>query len=244
MCNELINLICIPYAGGYSTCYSMWKKYLNKKINMITLEHSGRGARMKEPLYDNFQEAVEDIYRRLAPMTGQASYVMYGHSMGSILVFEVIQKLIENGNQLPYHIILSGSSPIQCNQYRKIISNLPKDEFRQELIKYNGIPKEVFENESIMDIFIPVLRADFAILENYSYFGGSYKIPCSLSVLYGLEDQSAVELNRWCELTEKQCELYAFRGGHFFIHDLAVAKQINKIVLKQYSSCTGRSEYE
>lgn len=109
---NVTNLICIPYEGGYSACYYRWKSDLNQNIKMTTVELAGRGRRIKEPSYVNITEAVEDIYRNIAPMVAQEEYVMFGHSMGSVLAFEVMQKIIKRGDRLPKHIILSGSDPI------------------------------------------------------------------------------------------------------------------------------------
>jgi len=39
----------------------------------------------------------------------------------------------------------------------------------EELRRLNGTPKAVLENEELMQLLIPILRADFAVAETYIY---------------------------------------------------------------------------
>lgn len=53
---------CIPYAGGSTLFYSKLSNYLAEDIELVPLELSGRGLRMEEPLYEEFQESLMDLH--------------------------------------------------------------------------------------------------------------------------------------------------------------------------------------
>jgi surfactin synthase thioesterase subunit len=70
-----------------------------------------------------------------------------------------------------------------------------------------------------MDVFLPVLRADFELIETYEYRFDE-RLSCPITAYGGLLDQDVpVEsLRQWGEHTWTACRVRMFPGGHFFIH--------------------------
>lgn len=89
----------------------------------------------------------------------------------------------------------------------------------EELRHLNGTPKAVLENDELMQLFVPILRADFAVLETYHYTPEP-PLNCSISVFGGLLDSevSCDELQAWQEQTTASYSLNMFPGDHFFIN--------------------------
>ena len=56
------------------------------------VELAGRGRRMNEPLIDNMEEMVEDIYYSIKDYITEP-YAIFGHSMGGLLTYELCHKL-------------------------------------------------------------------------------------------------------------------------------------------------------
>ena len=105
-----IKLFCIPYAGCSASIYSKWKRKLPQDIELIPLEPAGRGRRCDEPLYNNLNEAVDDLYWEAAKVLDRSDeYILFGHSMGSLLAFELYYKLMEEGFREPLHLYVSGA---------------------------------------------------------------------------------------------------------------------------------------
>jgi medium-chain acyl-[acyl-carrier-protein] hydrolase len=223
----------LPYAGGSAMVYGKWKKYLNQLIDLRLVELTGRGKRYTSPLYNSFEESINDIYNCIKEELDQGDYAFWGHSMGNLLIFELAHKIKEQGHRDPIHLFFSGRFPphIQRDNGR-LIHCLPDEELKNEIIEIGGTPKELFENKELFDIFLPVIRADYKILEEYKYIPKLNRFNFDISVFNGMEDKEIKQsdLNQWKIYTEKRCDIFQFQGGHFFINNHAdkIASIINE----------------
>ncbi|MBD7910534.1 hypothetical protein H9661_04090 [Clostridium sp. Sa3CVN1] len=103
------------------------------------------------------------------------------------------------------------------SDYRSI-HNLNDVEFKKELLRLGETPIEVLENDDWAKIFLPVLRADFKVVEEYTYTIKANKLNCDLTILYGEKDYLTINnLEKWKEHTNNKCTFLKFSGGHFFI---------------------------
>ncbi|GFZ30085.1 hypothetical protein CSC2_06110 [Clostridium zeae] len=46
-------------------------------------------------------------------------------------------------------------------------------------------PKEVFENKDLFKFFLPILRADFQVVDAYKYLGLNSKLDVDVSIING-----------------------------------------------------------
>lgn len=76
----------------------------------------------------------------------------------------------------------SGRNAPHIFEEREDIENMTNETFLQKVEQYGGIPEEFYIKE-IMDMFLPILRADFIILDNYKFQPKAEKISCGISVL-------------------------------------------------------------
>lgn len=221
-------LFCLPYAGGSEVIYYKWKKYLNSPIHIEPIELKGRGKRFNENFYENLEEAVEDIFENIKDKILEDDYAIYGHSMGSLLAYELYYKIYNENVKLPKHIFFSGYKAPNIPKKRKI-HLLPDREFIKEVIELGGTPQEVADNEELIQLFTPILRNDFKILETYLYKEKKDKIQCDISILNGKKDNITLEeLLAWKNHVDKGFKVYNFEGNHFFINDNV--ENITKII--------------
>ena len=101
-----------------------------------------------------------------------------------------------------------------------LIHTLPEAAFVAEINRrYAAIPEAIQKDREMLDLFLPGLRADFAMLETYSY-KPKPSLSSAISVYGGRNDsvvsQSALE--GWRQHTSGQFELAMFEGDHFFVH--------------------------
>jgi medium-chain acyl-[acyl-carrier-protein] hydrolase len=96
---------------------------------------------------------------------------------------------------------------------------LPQREFIEELRRFNGTPKEVLETPELLELLIPILRADFALNENYSYTPEPV-LECPITAFGGLQDKSTDRdsLDAWRQETIGKFSVAMFPGDHFFLH--------------------------
>lgn len=213
-------LFCLPYAGGSQVIYYKWKKHLSKSITLYPIELKGRGSRINENLYSNVFEAVEDILNEVKSKIQDDDYAIFGHSMGSILAYELYHEIKKRNLKEPNHMFFSGQKPPSIARDPEKISELCDNDFIKKVIDLGGTPNEILEDKDILKLFIPILKADFKILETYEYNYDNNKIDCNISIFNGKKDNIKIhELIEWTEFTNKNCKFYEFNGGHFFIND-------------------------
>jgi medium-chain acyl-[acyl-carrier-protein] hydrolase len=214
------NLFCIPHAGSSATIYTKWKQQMNASIQVIPVELSGRGQRFDEPLYQTIEDMVEDIYWSIHDQLNERPYAIFGHSMGSLIAFELGRK-IQNMNQSPPLVyFFSGKTPPQTKNHDPKISKLNNEAFIKEILELGGTPSGLFENKTMTDIFLPIIRSDYTAVDHYEFGENIEKLNSDFVVLYGEQDESMKgEVGDWKELTHACCDFIPFSGGHFFIHE-------------------------
>lgn len=217
---DKIKLFCIPYAGGSAMVYLTWKKHLHNRIELVPVELAGRGRRFSEPLYRSAEEAVEDIFNRISGELESSPYALFGHSMGSLLAYELTRKILASKLQEPLHVFFSGRHPPYAPGEKKGLHLLPDEEFIAEFYKLGGINEELLKNKELLDIFVPIIRADYRIVEEHIHKGDIPKLNSNISALNGKNDTFIVnkDISRWKECTNKNCRFYEFNDGHFFIN--------------------------
>lgn len=230
-----MRLFCVPYAGGSKGAYLKWSQYINPAIEIDAVEFKGRGGRFGEPFYNSFGEAVEDIYSYIKNKIENEEYAIYGHSMGAILAYELYYRIVADGRRKPRHIFFSGRHSPNVRSYMYVSHKMPDAEFMDRILALGGIPDDVSQSKEVLKFFLPILKNDIRILENYIYIGRNEKIQCNISVLNGTEDRiDPCRKVTWSDLCDKECKLYDFHGNHFFINSYLedIAKIIESALLK------------
>lgn len=143
------------------------------------------------------------------------------------------------GHKQPKHIFFSAVNPPNT-EYGKKIHNLPREEFIKEIYEFGGTPKELFDNRELLDIYLPILRADFKIIETKEPKKDSYKINCDVTVLSGISDTlKESDISKWVYYTDRECNFYKLEGGHFFaFENNIVVNIINELLKKHVYVCS------
>lgn len=234
---KTIKLFCLPHAGGSAMLYKKWEKYLVDFIELCPLELPGRGKKIAMLNFTDMNDCVEYLFKIIEKQIDKSEYAFFGHSMGTIIVYELMKKIYETKYKKPRHIFMSGRFPPNKKISSKI-HMLDDYMFKKEIIKMGGIPKEIIQNEECFDIFIPTLKADFKMVENYK-FSAMQKWNTDLSVFFGKRDSAFNKYNieEWEKYTNKKCDFYEFDGGHMFVFENAdkVVQKINEIMFRSVS---------
>lgn len=231
-----IKLFCFPYAGGSAIVYNDWKQYLDPEIELRPIELSGRGRRIHEALYQDLDEAVEDILQQIKNEIIKSPFALFGHSMGSLISYQLAQKIKDNNLPHPQHIFFSGRSAPHVNrQDEKKFHLLSDDDFKKEIIKLGGTSPEFFEHPELLELFLPLLKNDFKIAETEIFNGEEiHPLDVDITVFLGKEDDFTPEqCDGWKNHTAQLCNIFHFNGGHFFLHNKTerVVQIINWVLL-------------
>jgi medium-chain acyl-[acyl-carrier-protein] hydrolase len=211
-------LFCFPYAGAAAYVFNNWSKFLPNDMEVCAIQLPGRGKRLREPMHTRMSTLCEALYPAVKPLLDKP-FVFFGHSMGAVISFELARLLRRERQPLPSHLFVSGRRAAQVREDEPPIYDLPEAEFIAELIRLNGTPREVLEHHELLELMLPLLRADFELIHTYEY---SPEPPFAfpITAFGGLEDLevSSEQLAAWREQTTSQFRLHMLPGDHFFIH--------------------------
>lgn len=212
------HLFCFPYAGGGAQIFRRWPNQLPATGEVCAIELPGRGRRLQEPLFTRLLPLVEAIVQGLEKHLDKP-FAFFGHSMGAILSFEIARCLRRQRLPGPVHLFVSGRRAPQIPNDEPLLYALPEPELLTELCRLNGTPKEVLEHEELMQLMLPILRADFAVCDTYHY-EPEPPLACPITVFGGLQDATvrADRLEAWGEQTSSTCSVHLLPGDHFFLH--------------------------
>lgn len=226
-------LFCFPYAGGGSGIFRGWVKQLQSTIEVVPALLPGRESRLREPAFTSIDALVDTLSREIVPYLDRP-FAFFGHSMGAMIGFELAHRLRAERNLEPVHLFVSGRRAPQLAERDPVIHNLPEPEFIVEVQRLNGTPKEVLEHRELMEILLPMLRADFAVCASFNHVPGA-PLSCSLTALGGITDETATreKIEGWCAETTGSCSVKMFEGDHFFINQQrdAILPLIEKTLL-------------
>lgn len=233
-----IRLFCFPYAGGGASVFRGWSAAAPPEIHVLPVHVPGRGNRFVEPALTRCDDLVEQLAGELEPFL-DAPFAFFGHSMGAMVAFELTRRLRALGKPLPEHLLVSGRRAPQRPSDRRPLHALPEGEFRDELRSLNGTPEEILEHPELMELFAPILRADFELCETYA-FRDDAPLDIPFSVFGGLEDPDVGrdDLMAWKDHTRGPFKLRMFPGGHFFLNGArqqlvhAVSEDLMRLALR------------
>lgn len=216
-----LRLFCFPYVGAGASIFRSWQQSLPAEIEVYPIQLPGRENRFAEAPFTELSALLDSLIPALLPYL-DLPYAFFGHSMGALISFELARRLRQrNDIASPVRLLVSACCAPQLSSPTQPIHCLPDSAFVGELSRLKGTSREILQNSELLQILLPLLRADFALCEAYHYV---YERPlaCPLSVFGGLEDGKVPSdtLAAWCHQTTGVCRLHFFNGDHFFIHQV------------------------
>jgi medium-chain acyl-[acyl-carrier-protein] hydrolase len=213
-----LRLFCFPYAGGGALIFRNWAASLPASVEVRPLQPPGRGSRMFDTPFTEMKPLVEATAEALLPYLDKP-FAFFGHSMGTIISFELARHLRRKNGPQPFALFASGGRAPQQPGDDLVTHDLPEPEFIEELRRLNGTAPGLFDNPELLQLMIPLLRADFSLAETYDYVS---EPPLNFPIFAfgGLQDVDVTRehLEAWREQTTSHFWLRMFAGDHFFLH--------------------------
>lgn len=202
----------LHFAGG--NCYS--PRFMSKDVDAFELffiELPGRGH---EKLIDDFDLAAADLFKQVRAIVIDNDFIVYGQSMGAYLALRVCG-LLEMGGGTAKHLFVSGNAgPGEVTDGKTF--ELPDSEFIEELISLGGRSTELLNKKEFIDLYLPILCADFRVAEHHIFDEG-FKIESPIFALIGSEEFAVSMTESRRRITRSMFGLRIFPGGHFFIYE-------------------------
>lgn len=218
-----INLFCFPYAGGGASLFRSWLNAFPEKITIHPVQLPGREKRFKEKPYTSIEALIPDLVCALEPYL-ESPFAFFGYSMGGLLSYELIRYLRRHAASLPQHLFLAAFPHPRYKAKNHIsLYQLPDEEFTQLLPRQqNNVFPDLLEKQANREVFLPLLRADYALVDTYLYVPEE-PLDCPITVFGGLHDTTIQQqlLEQWESYTQSGFSLHMLDGDHFFLHDCA-----------------------
>jgi len=212
-----MRLICFPYAGGSRTLYRSLSRLL-PGIEICAVELPGRGTRIGEAPIDRMDRLIELLmYELHTEMSSR--FAMFGHSMGAAIAFELAARLRGKERENLAHLFLSACGAPGTPRHDEEVSGLDDDAFRARLRQLGGTPNEVINNDELMEVIMPMLRADFTLIETYRRTPTLRTVGCDITAFAGSDDAGipVASVGGWIERTSGRLEMHVISGSHFFL---------------------------
>jgi medium-chain acyl-[acyl-carrier-protein] hydrolase len=145
-------------------------------------------------------------------------FAFFGHSMGALIAFELARRLRRGNNTGPQQLLVASRSAPQKPRRQAAIYDLPEREFIEALHSRYNIPLTALGHGELMQLMMPMLRADFAICDTYEYLPEE-PLNIQINAYGGLADREVTreELEAWENQTSGTFMLKMFPGDHFFL---------------------------
>jgi medium-chain acyl-[acyl-carrier-protein] hydrolase len=213
-----LRLFCFPYAAGAPTIYRGWPDKLWPKVEVCAIQLPGRGSRLSERPFTDLTSLVQSLAEAIRPFLDKP-FAFFGHSLGALVSFELASMLKQADELEPLHLFVSGRCAPHLLEDEPVTYNLPDAELIEALRLLKGTPDALLAHPELMELMLPMIRADFQICQTYTYSPRS-PLGCPITVYGGLHDPLATreDLEAWQEYTSGAFSLRMVSGEHFFLH--------------------------
>ncbi|MGK5631055.1 thioesterase II family protein [Streptomyces sp. URMC 123] len=213
-------LTCFPHAGGGASFYQAWATALAPGTEVLVVQYPGREDRFHEPLVSDMATLADAVVAEL-PLSADDPLVLFGHSMGSAVAYEVALRIERACPGALARLCVSGR-PAPHAAAPSAVHLLPDDELVEQLRGLAGTSDAILDSRDFRALFLPAIRNDYRLIETYRPAppaDGAGLLSAPVTVLYGADDPHLRDggAQSWREVTRGAVECRSFTGGHFYL---------------------------
>lgn len=215
-------LLAFPNAGAGTSKFMPWARHLPETFRFGVFRLPGREGRIRDEPFDDMTELIEAILPAVEAVV-DGPHAFFGHSMGGLAAYELAYQRVRRGLRPPGHLAVAATPSPDAPDPGPTLHKLEREDFLHEIEQYGAMPDRALENEELLDLLVPALRADVKKGETFEP-GDRDPLSVSLSI-YGGDDDPIVhskDLEGWDRFVSGDPSIHVLEGGHFFLHnDLA-----------------------
>ena len=214
-------LLCLPHAGGSASYFYPMSAALAPRVDVCAVQYPGRQDRRAEPCIDSISGLADAVFVALRDDpedTDDRPLVLFGHSMGATVAFELARRLTAAGRPPAALVVSARTSPARNVDHG--VHQLADAGVVAEIAKLNGTSGALLHDAELLSMILPAIRADYTAVETYHCTPGAH-VTCPVVALTGDADPktSVADAGAWAVHTTGGFELKLFPGGHFYLQD-------------------------
>lgn len=216
---EQAALLCVPFAGAGPSFFHPWRAPAADRWRVVTVELPGRERRILETPYRNVVEAARNsIDAVIEDLDGAPRTVLFGHSLGAVLAYELVHLLTARG--VPVERLVVSGSPGPWTQRERRATGLKDQEFLDRVEEFAGFRHEALDHPEMRELILPVLMADCEMHENYVP-STDEPVPVPIFSLRGDRDGlvSREQGQEWRKATTAEFGYAELPGDHMYLVD-------------------------
>lgn len=234
-----MRLFCFPYAGSGAVVYRTWPNDLPPEVEMRAVQLPGRENRFRETPIPDLATVVRALAQAMQPCL-DLPFAFFGHSLGGLICFELAHLLRTEYGREPVQLFISARRAPHIAEPLASIHVLQNEEFITQVQKrYGGIPQAVLQAPDLLHALLPMLRADFALFENYVHEKRE-PLQCPIIAFGGEHDHivGRADLAAWREHTNTRFALHMLEGDHFFLRSAQafITREISRQMLRTFDA--------
>lgn len=208
-----------PFAGGSAYSMGDWPaQLLRAGESALVLQYPGRGPRAAEAPPTSIDELAAEAGREIERhSTGPV--VIVGHSLGGVLGHALALHLEHAGREVELLVASAARAPSAPRVDAGQVLAMSDAQWLQEITRYSPLDPELLLDPAVLDLIVPVLRADYLMLARH--VPGRLPLSCPLLAIGGADDAwvDAGHLETWSECTTAGLITRTLPGGHFYFRD-------------------------
>lgn len=228
--NPRARIVCVAGMGGTTGGHVPLVRHLPDDVELLGVQLPGREGRAdEEPVTDMMalaDQVVAALAGRLTPAAGAAPVVLYGHSQGSWLAWEVAHRLAHRPAVPPLALVAACALPPLApltpglDRLGELTGDLDGADPRELAALLEGLlPDEVLASEELLAEYVQRLRTDTVLAENHRAVLRGIDRPAldvPLFAVSGTADPVLPEgsMEVWRELTGALYVPRAIEGSH------------------------------
>jgi surfactin synthase thioesterase subunit len=203
----------VPSAGAGPFEYEDWPEVIGAGVVFKKVNYQ---KSLAGPYIDEMDKAAETVAESILEIVEPYDDIyMFGHCMGASVAYEAAGVLLrEHGihiRMLFVSAFISPNVPIEDG-----ISDLDDEAFTDEIMGHGTFPEEFFIKKSVMKLFLPRIRADYKLIENYCD-AAKYQLDCPIIGFFAENDEMvpAESYEGWKDYTTATFEKHFIPGDHY-----------------------------
>ncbi|MCG8923272.1 thioesterase II family protein [Lentzea sp. CC55] len=224
-----LRVVCVPYAGGGASAFWDWADLLGESVELWCAVLPGRERRFGEPAVTEAarisQPLAEAIRAEIA-----APVVLFGHSMGGLIAFDVARRL---GGQAEHLVVSAAKAPhLPFGGEPHLLDD---DGLLGWMTTLGGVPADLLAHRDVLGLLLPTLRADLTVCAGFHGTRDVLDVP--ITAFCGTDDPlaSVADVAAWRHHTAAGFDLVVRPGGHFYLKDdpAAVTSVVRSVTAKE-----------